>query len=154
MKMKRLPSCTQVVAKRADQACCLSVLPLGDRASSTALGSPGSSRMSQAVPGSEAGCCQAALCPWCLPWELIKCLAQTLPFSGDGSLHFRIALKCDHGICQFLHSECCFLQRDYLSWPSGTVWASRSPTCWSRFWVVEMVQEGSSRWWGEVAENS
>ena len=61
MKMKQLPSCTQVVAKRADQACCLSVLPLGDRTSSTALGSPGSSRMSQAVPGSEAGCCQAAL---------------------------------------------------------------------------------------------
>lgn len=32
MRMKWLSSCTQVVTKRADQASCLSVLPLGDRA--------------------------------------------------------------------------------------------------------------------------
>lgn len=120
------------------------------RAPSTALGSPeAQGRLTQWVPGSEAGCCQAALCISWLHWKLIKLLAQTLPSSRDRSSHFRkhqTALKCDIGVCQFLHRECCFLQRDYLCWPSGTVWASRSPTPGSKVWVVDGVEEGRARW--------
>lgn len=119
------------------------------RAPSTALGSPeAQGRLSQWVPGSEAGCCQAALCISWLHWKLIKLLAQTLPSSRHRSSHFRkhqTALKCDIGVCQFLHRECCFLQRDYLCWPSGTVWASRSPTPGSKVWVVDGVEEGRAR---------
>lgn len=114
-------------------------------APSTALGSPRSARKPHAMPDSEVGCYQAALCIWWLPWKLIKRLAQTRPSSSDRSSHFgkhQTALKCDNGVCQFLHTECCFLQRDCLSWPSGAVGAFRPPTPWSKVWGIDGVQKG------------
>lgn len=64
---------------------------------------------------------------WWLHWILIKSLAQTLPSSSDSS-HFgkhQMALKCDNGFYQFLHTGRDIPQQEYLSQPSGTVWASR-----------------------------
>lgn len=126
----------------------------GPGASSTALGSPGSSRMfPQAVPGSETGCCQAAE-TLMASLGTVKCLAQTLSslVTGAYASGSNNRLKCDHMECSlaFLHLECCF-QQDYLPWPSEPR-ASRSHLLEQREGREGPVR-GSSRWWGEVAES-
>lgn len=66
-----------------------------------------------------------------------------------------MALKCDNGFYQFLHTGRDIPQQDYLSRPSGTVWASRLTTLCSpeQGLVVDGAEVDGTMWGRRVGRN-